>query len=98
MRQSKWAPSISPHDTDQGVYLVLDDFGNTARLEMGPDLFRAASARRTGVGRDEPGEGMPMGDGRRPQNWPQPRGLRPEQHRRPAWQKTTCLMARYSAE
>jgi hypothetical protein len=30
MRQSKWAPSISPHDTDQSVYLVLDDFGNTA--------------------------------------------------------------------
>lgn len=31
MRQSKWAPSISPHDIDQSVYLVLDDFGKHGR-------------------------------------------------------------------
>lgn len=37
MRQSNWAPSISPDGTDQTVYLVVDDFGRTA----------APGARRT---------------------------------------------------
>jgi len=31
MRKSGWTPSIVPHDDDQNVYLVLDDFGRHGR-------------------------------------------------------------------
>lgn len=38
MRQSRWAPSISPDGTDQTVYLVVDDFGKHGRAWRETDV------------------------------------------------------------
>jgi hypothetical protein len=31
MRRSGWTPSIVPHDNDETIYLVVDDFGRLGR-------------------------------------------------------------------
>lgn len=38
MRQSTWAPSISPDGTGQTVYLVVDDFGRHGRAWRETDI------------------------------------------------------------
>lgn len=38
MRQSNWAPSISPDVTGQTVYLVVDDFGRHGRAWRETDV------------------------------------------------------------
>jgi hypothetical protein len=38
MRQSTWAPSITPDRTDQTVYLVVDDFGRHGRAWRETDV------------------------------------------------------------
>jgi hypothetical protein len=41
MRRSSWAPSIVPADSDQTVYVVLDDFGPKGRSYRETDVERA---------------------------------------------------------
>jgi hypothetical protein len=41
LAMARWTPSIVPHDDDQDVYLVVDDFGHNGRA------FREADVEQT---------------------------------------------------